>query len=390
MIRAVVASRRWWLLAVVILVGAGIFWALTRPPSAPGEPTLALAPATPESGFAYAEEIQRISLPADHGPHPAYQTEWWYYTGNLETVEGRHFGYQLTFFRRGLTPEPVERNADFAAQSIYFAHLALTDVEAGEHQNWERFSRGAAGLAGAQGDGFRVWLGPWSVDALDPDGSQVRVQASIDGVGLDLRLEAAKPLVLHGDRGLSPKSEQAGNASYYVSYTRMQTTGEVSVKGTTFVVTGESWFDHEWSTSALGPQAVGWDWFSLQLSDGRELMYFRIRDQDGSIEPVSSGTLVSADGTTTKIQREQVSIEVLAEWTSARSGASYPSRWRLRLPSADLDLTIDPWLSDQEMDVSFTYWEGAVRITGTAAGQSVTGNGFVELTGYAESMQGTF
>lgn len=389
MIRRNLSNWRIWV-PLALLLGALSFWALTRPSATPEAPSLTLVPATPVAGFARAEDVQPITLPADHGPHPAYQTEWWYYTGNVSAASGRHFGYQLTFFRRGLTPEPIDRPSDFAAQSIYFAHLALTDVESGEHRSWERFSRGAAGLAGARGQDFRVWLGPWSVESVNADGSRVHLRASVEDVALDLELEAAKPLVLHGDRGLSPKSEQPGNASYYVSYTRMQTTGQVSVGGDSLEVDGESWFDHEWSTSALGPQAVGWDWFSLQLSDGRELMYFQIRDEDGSIEPVSSGTWIKTDGTQTSIQREQISIEVLDQWESPRSGARYPSRWRLRIPSEDLDVMIEPWLADQEMNLSFTYWEGAVRIDGTAAGDSVGGNGFVELTGYAESMQGTF
>lgn len=388
-------TRRWisdwrlWLPLLLVLGGLS-FWALTRPPATPETPSLTLAPTTPEAGFARAESVEPIRLPADHGPHPAYQTEWWYYTGNLEAADGRHFGYQLTFFRRGLTPDAPNRTSDFAAQSIYFAHLALTDVQAGDHRSWERFSRGAAGLAGAHGDDFRVWLGPWSVEAMNGDGSQVHLQASMDDVALDLVLESAKPLVRHGDQGLSPKSEQPGNASYYVSYTRMRTMGQIAVGGNSLDVEGDSWFDHEWSTSALGPQAVGWDWFSLQLSDGSELMYFQIRDEDGSVEPVSSGTWVRPDGSYTSIQREQVSIEVLDEWQSPQSGARYPSGWRLRVPSKDLDVTIEPWLPDQEMDLSFTYWEGAVRIDGTVAGEPVSGNGFVELTGYAESMQGTF
>jgi predicted secreted hydrolase len=390
MMRAALANKWWWLLLAGVLVGAGLFYGSTRPPLAPGRPTLELAPATQQGGFALADQVRPISLPADHGPHLAYQTEWWYYTGNLDTVDGRHFGYQLTFFRRGLTPAPAAKYSDFSAQSIYFAHLALTDVAAGEHQSWERFSRGAAGLAGAQGDRFRVWLGPWSADAINSDGSRVQLKAAADDVGLDLTLNAVKPLVLHGVEGLSAKSEQAGNASYYVSYTRMETTGEISAGGNTFAVAGESWFDHEWSTSALGPQAVGWDWFSLQLSDGRELMYFQIREEDGSIQPVSSGTLIAADGTSTTVGSDQVQLEVLDHWASPRSPARYPSRWRLQVPSMGLELTIDPWLPDQEMDVSFTYWEGAVRIAGTADGETVTGNGFVELTGYAESMQGTF
>ena len=132
-------------------------------------------------------------------------------------------------------------------------------------------------------------------------------------------------------------------------------------------VTGEAWFDHEWSTSALGAGAVGWDWFSLQLDDGRELMHFQIRREDGAIEPVSGGTLVEPDGRTRRLSRDDVRIEVLGRWTSPDTGATYPSRWRLAVPSEGLDLLVEPWLEAQEMRTSFVYWEGAVRVEGTAS-----------------------
>ena len=383
-------TRRWLLVAVLAAVGLAAVALLNRRPAEQAAPALELAPARQQPGFARALEPVAVELPDDHGPHPAYQTEWWYYTGNLDSADGRHFGYQLTFFRRGLAPEAPERTAAMAANQIYFAHLALTDVSGGQHRAWERFSRGAAGLAGAQVEPLRIWLEDWSMEALNSDGSHIRLQARVGDNGLDLELRSLKPLVLHGDQGLSPKGAEPGNASYYVSYTRMDSSGELWLNGETLLVSGASWFDHEWSTSVLGPQAVGWDWFSLQLGDGRELMYFQIRREDGSLEPVSGGTLVEADGRQRRISPAEVEIEVLEQWTSPASGATYPSRWRLALPSAGIRLMIEPWLSDQEMRLSFTYWEGAVRFAGESGGNAVDGVGFIELTGYAESMQGTF
>ncbi len=382
--------RRFVLGLLMAVAAGGLIWWVTRrpqPPAANG--SLKLAPAT-EPAFARALAPRAFHFPEDHGPHSEFQTEWWYYTGNLETEQGRHFGYQLTFFRRGLDPRPGSRGADLAATEIYFAHFAVTDVQGKSHPFTERFSRGAGGLAGASGSPFHVWLEDWSVESVESDGSSVRLVASDGAWRLNLTLRATKPIVAHGDAGLSAKSDQPGNASYYLSYTRLETEGTLTQDGSDIPVAGQSWFDHEWSTSALGAQAVGWDWYSLQLSDGRDLMLFRIRNADGTIDSVSGGTLVEQDGTVRHVRSSDVSIDVLEHWRSPESGGTYPSRWRLQLPSEGIELTLAPWLSDQELRVSFPYWEGAVRITGTIAGREVTGNGYVELTGYVRSMQGVF
>jgi predicted secreted hydrolase len=201
-------------------------------------------------------------------------------------------------------------------------------------------------------------------------------------------VRAVKPIVAHGQAGLSAKSDQPGNASYYLSFTRMQAEGTVRARGQEFRVTGQSWFDHEWSTSVLGPEAVGWDWFSLQLSDGRELMVYLLRRRDGGVEPVSGGTFVDVDGSAAAFDASAVSVAALSQWTSPVTGVTYPSGWRVRMPDFDLDLTVEPWLPAQEMQLFFSYWEGAVTVRGLSAGQAVTGDGYVELTGYADSMQG--
>jgi predicted secreted hydrolase len=353
-------------------------------------PTLRLAAEPSPPVFARATSTRLFHLPADHGPHFEYQTEWWYYTGNLTDPGGRHFGYQLTFFRRGLSPGPPPAGPGLATNQIYFAHLAITDSAAGRHAFAERWSRGAGDLAGAVGEPFAVWLEGWRVESRDRDGSSLHLEAREGALALDLELAATRPLVAHGDRGLSPKSDEPGNASYYVGYTRLRTRGRITTASGTFEVTGASWFDHEWSTSALGKGAVGWDWFSLQTSDERELMFFRIRREDGSFEPVSGGTLVEPDGRTRRLALADVRIEVEDRWTSPDTGASYPSRWKLEVPSAGLELRLVPWVSGQELRTSFTYWEGAVRVEGTSAGKAVVGNGYVEMTGYAKTMQGVF
>ncbi len=376
---------------IVALLAGGVagFWWLTRAPVTTSP--LNLGATGDSTGFARALSPRDFSFPADHGPHTEFQTEWWYYTGNLASSTGERYGYQLTFFRRGLSPNSPARASDLATNQIYFAHFAVTDGPANTHTAVERFSRGAGGLAGASGQPYRVWLEDWRVESLTADGGAVRLMASDGEQALDLTLRAVKAIVAHGHHGLSAKSESPGNASYYVSYTRLATTGSLTrSNGQVVLVTGESWFDHEWSTSALGPGSVGWDWFSLQLSDGSELMFFQIRRDDGTLEPASGGTLVSADGTTRRLAVGDVQIDVLSTWRSPATGGVYPARWRLQVPGAQVDVELSPIVADQEMRVSFVYWEGAVQITGSSQGQAVTGAGFVEMTGYTTSIAGQF
>jgi predicted secreted hydrolase len=342
------------------------------------------------SGFARATRVRDYRLPVDHGPHYEYQTEWWYYTGRLEAAGGEAFGFQLTFFRRGLTPGPPPGGPGLSTNQVYFAHFAVTDVAHDQHVFAERWSRGAGDLAGARGEPFAVWLEGWRVESTNADGSALSLVAVDGPLRLELALEARKPLARHGDRGLSAKSEEAGNASHYIGYTRLVARGQVVADGQPMAVSGEAWFDHEWSTSALGATAVGWDWFSLQLDDQRELMYFQIRTEEGGIEAVSGGTLVDRVGRTRRLSADALSLVVLARWTSPETGATYPARWRLHVPGEGLDLLVEPRVAAQEMRTSFTYWEGLVSVSGTDGGRPLEGGGYVELTGYDRSMQGVF
>lgn len=377
---------------LLLLVGGAVWAGRSTHPRTTGEapPALELAPPGPAPPFARATAVREFQLPLDHGPHFDYETEWWYFTGNVAGDEGRPLGFQLTFFRRGLSPHAPPAGPGLRTNQIDFAHLALTDVAGRRHEFFERWSRGAAGLAGATGEPFRVWLEDWRADGVATDGSSVRLHARDGDWGIDLELAATKPLVRHGDRGLSRKSAEPGNASYYIGYTRMTATGHVSVGGPPVAVRGTAWFDHEWSTSALGPSAVGWDWFSLQLGDERELMFFQIRREDGTVEPVSGGTLVEKDGRTRRLSASEVAVEVLDRWTSPESGAAYPVRWRVVSEAASLDLEVDRRQDAQELRTSFTYWEGAVSLRGSSLGRAVSGAGYVEMTGYAASMHGVF
>jgi predicted secreted hydrolase len=342
------------------------------------------------AGFLRAEGPVPLDFPAAQGAHPDYQTEWWYYTGNLTAEDGQHFGYQLTFFRRALVPPALRsgRESAWAADQVYMAHFALTDVTGKRYQALERFARGAAGLAGAVASPYRVWLEDWSVEEVGP--GVVRMRAAAEGLALDLLLTDRKGPILQGDRGYSPKGPQLGNASYYYSLTRLETAGTIQLAEVAYTVSGLSWMDHEWSTSGLAADQVGWDWFSIQLDDKTELMVFQLRKEDGSIDPFSSGTTVAADGSTRHLDRDDFEIRVEDTWPSPHTGATYPARWTVTVPAVDLRLEIEPYLADQELTVSYAYWEGAVRVEGQRAGEAVRGSGYVEMTGYAGSMQGQF
>jgi len=371
-------------LAVVVAALGAAFFALWPTGSRPRiEATVAVREALAEdrAGFARALAPRPFSFPSDHGPHPDFRTEWWYYTGNLRTAAGRHLGFQLTFFRIALAPGVVVRASGWATRQFYIAHFAVTDVAGGRFHAFSRTSREALGLAGASASPFRVWVDDWSAEG---DGSSARLRAADGEVALDLEVSTAKPVVAQGDRGLSRKGPEPGNASFYYSFTRMPALGTVRLGRETLEVSGEAWMDREWSTSALGPDLEGWDWFALQLADGRELMFYLLRRRDGAIDPFSAGTLVAADGTARTLEPGDVRVETLAHWTSPRSGVRYPARWRLSVPSASLRVEIEPRLADQELIVGTRYWEGAVAVAGSAADRPIAGQGYVELVGYAE------
>ncbi len=342
------------------------------------------------AGYRRAEGPRAFEFPRDHGPHPDYQAEWWYYTGNLETADGRHFGYQLTFFRRALLPpaERQERPSAWAAEQAYMAHFALSDAGQRRFRAFERLARGAAGLAGAQATPYQVWLEDWS--AAEVSAGRVRLLAEQDGLAIDLLLADEKGPVLQGERGYSQKGPEPGNASYYYSQTRLATTGSVRWGEAAYPVEGWSWMDREWSTSGLSDGQVGWDWLAFQLDDGSELMLYQMRRDDGSIDPFSSGTFVAPDGATRHLARDDFSIDSTDTWRSPRTGAVYPAGWTIRVPALELALDVEPYLADQELDVSIAYWEGAVRLSGERSGRPVRGDGFVELTGYVGSIRGQF
>jgi len=336
-------------------------------------------------GYERALEPRPFDFPADHGPHPGFRTEWWYVTGNLTADNGRDFGFQFTIFRNALAPSVPGGSSAWSTNQAYMGHFALTDAGAGRFHAFERFARGAAALAGAQRDPLRVWIEDWEVGAAGPGTFPLRLSAAQDGVALELELSAGKPVVFQGELGLSQKGPEPGNASYYYSLTRMPAAGTVTVDGTTFEVDGLAWLDREWSTSALSEGQVGWDWFALQLEDGWDMMIYRLRRADGAADPLSDGVLIDPNGLRVPLEwGVDVVVDATGSWTSPIDGAVYPSGWRITVPDRGWDLTVEPRIQAQELDVSFRYWEGAVAVTGNGeGGVPVEGSGYVELTGYA-------
>jgi predicted secreted hydrolase len=386
-------KRALFVVGLLIIVAAGLFWWQDTDRAAEGATQASLLPLLSEddtAGFARATEPDAIRFPRDLGPHDDYQTEWWYYTGNLETADGRRFGYQLTFFRRALVApvesRKLEAEDDWRTEQVYLAHFALSDIEGEAFYFDEQFARGAAGLAGAQAEPYHVWLEEWEAFATADD--QVRLIAETEEVAIDLVLTQTLPPILHGDGGLSPKGPTPGNASYYYSFVQQETAGMVRVGVEQFNVTGLSWKDHEYSTSALEQGAVGWDWFSLQFDGGGALMFFQIRRADGSLQAESSGSLIHPDGSVVHVPLSEWELEVTDSWTSPETGAVYPAAWRLRLPGLDLELEGRSLLADQELRLSTVYWEGAVSFSGAWEGQPISAAGYVEMTGYYETMEG--
>ena len=360
------------LLLPVVLLALLASWRFTR------------APAVGAEEFRLALPGYTFSFPRDHASHDDFRTEWWYYTGHLRTASGEAYGYQVTFFRSGLA-EARGRTSQWAARNIYLAHFALSDLGRKRFRFFERVGRAGMGQAGASQSAFRVWVGDWEASG---DGPRQRLKAREGDVGVDLALRAVKPPVVHGENGVSQKGEGRGHASHYYSLTRLATEGGLTLRGTPLAVTGLTWMDHEFGSTQLSPDQVGWDWFSLQFDNDTELMLYVIRQADGRPDPSSAGTWVGADGVSVHIRQPEFSVETLERWTSPTSKGTYPMRWRIRVPTLDLDVTLTPAFPDQELTTARStkviYWEGAVAAAGGAQGRPVRAQGYVEMTGYAE------
>lgn len=328
------------------------------------------------AGYTYA-------FPRDHASHPENRIEWWYYTGNLTAKDGRRFGYQVTFFRVGVDPSPANPSK-WAIRDLFMTHLAVSDVKGQRYRFAEKLTRGGPGLAGAASDRYHVWNEDWS-GTLDASGRHL-LRARSKDASVDLVLDEGKAPVIHGLNGISQKGAKAGNASHYYSLTRMPTRGTLSVDGERVEVTGDSWMDHEFGTTFLEPEQRGWDWLSIQLSDGRELMLYQLRRADGSRDPRSSGTLVGRDGRATHLTNTEFTLTPSGDTFTSKNGARYATTWTIDIPSQRLDLRITTPLKDQELSLEHStgvaYWEGLIEVSGSG----VTGRGYLEMTGYHGSL----
>lgn len=302
---------------------------------------------------------------------------------------GKEYGLQFTAFRRALSPTPPAVQSDWATRDVYFAHAAVTDVANSKFFADDKIRRPTLGMAGASTTTLNVWVDNWK---MEPTATGWHIAAQSADFGYELSLDPNKPPTLHGDQGFSKKGSVEGQASYYYSMTRLQVSGQLRVKDRVTSVSGKAWFDHEFGSSQLGPEQEGWDWFSLVFDDNSELMLYHMRLRNGGIEPNSSGTFVKTDGSVVHLMREDFTIEKSREWKSPGSGATYPARWIIGIPSLNLTLEVNPKISDQELrpakSGSVSYWEGCVRASGTRAGRNLSGDGYVELTGYAQAMGG--
>jgi predicted secreted hydrolase len=334
-----------------------------------------------------------FSFPQDHFSHPEFKTEWWYYSGHLYSHEKKSYGYQLTFFRTGLTRETKHQKSKWSIKDLYFAHLAITDESKKKFEYREKISRGSLGEAGASpyktGEKtFRIWIEDWLVEGKGPEMQNHILKAGDKLFGIELMLTPEKEPIIHGQNGISQKAEGEGYASHYYSIPRLKTEGKIFLQNREVSVQGISWMDHEFGSSQLQEYQVGWDWFSIQLDNRMELMFYQIRHKDGKIDPYSSGTIIFPDGTYQHLPKKEFQVEVLDQWKSSKSGAVYPSKWRVKVPGHRIELTFSPTVKNQELitkeSTRVTYWEGSVKIEGKYQNHPIKGMGYVEMTGYAK------
>ena len=349
----------------------------------PTEPVLDLSTALggkAEQGFSRATKIRAFQFPQDHAAHPDFRSEWWYITGNLTGKDNNRYGYQVTLFRIALTSQLPTSKSNWTTNQVWMAHVALTDVAANNHWHDQRLARGALGLAGQSHQPFKVWLEDWQIIGSAEGNFPWLIDFKTEQFHLKLKLSSRKPVVLQGDKGLSQKSSEAGNASYYYSLTRLYTVGEIIKDNRPQAVSGWSWLDREWSTSALGAEQVGWDWFSLQFNDQHELMFYRLRKHNGVTDEHSAGKWILPDGESQSLQAHDVLIQPLRYWTSS-AGRRYPIKWKLEIPRLQQQFIVDALVEDQEMATGIYYWEGAVKVA-DAESHDLLGYGYLEMTGY--------
>ncbi|MBX3074558.1 hypothetical protein KF913_11555 [Candidatus Obscuribacterales bacterium] len=347
----------------------------------------AISPAVSAKEYKQALPGYQYQFPRDHGSHEDFKTEWWYYTGHMQTESNKKFGYELTFFRHGIEHDSSLKTKE--DRNVYLAHFALTDETGGKFKYFEKLSRSGLPVAFARSDILSVQNQGWSVEQL---GDRFVLRADGDKSGIRLLLTPAKKPIIHGKDGVSQKASCKGCASHYYSLTRLKTEGLVYVDGKPERITsGWSWMDHEFGSNQLTAEQIGWDWFSVQLENNTELMLYVMRRRDGSLDKNSSGTIVGADGNAIHLAKDDFKISSTSKWTSPNSNGVYPMGWSVEVPDHQIKLNVSPVLKDQELltkrSTGVTYWEGAADVSGTVEGKAVRGQSYVEMTGYAEAFK---
>lgn len=334
-------------------------------------------------GYSVADAPRDFVFPLDHFAHEDFRNEWWYFTGNLLDDAGHRFGYQLTFFRISVSPVEPGRGSAWATSQLWMAHFAVSDGTNQRFYAFEKLERGVMGLAGFAEEGFAINVDDWKITGTGGGDFPWQLYAQKDGIVLSLMVQPEKDIVLQGDNGLSSKSLDGKNASYYYSITRLATGGYIEIGGKKYYVSGLSWLDREWSTSALAEDQAGWDWFSLQMGDGTDIVYFQLRYKDGSTYPYNEGLIVAADGGVTRLGTGDIPLEVIKTWQSPLGGV-YPVEWWAQVPALGKTIIIKAVYPGQELDLSTRYWEGMVDIYDAQDTSHPIGRGYMELTGYSK------
>ena len=333
--------------------------------------------------YRIAQPGYRFAFPRDYFNHEDYQTEWWYYTGNVEAADGHRFGFELTFFRQGVSR--AENSRSWFVHDLWMAHIALSDITGRRFYSEERLNRSGPGVAGVDAQTGLVWNGNWQAHIAE---REEELRGVADKFSLALQLKPVAQPAIQGQDGVSRKAEGAGHASHYFSLPRLLTTGSIALNGKTYQVEGTSWIDHEFFTAPMAANETGWDWLSVQLADGAELMLYRLRQKDGSINPYSAGSYVDGSGKSQFLSAGDFAMTPAAEtWTSPATKATYPVHWHVSIPRLNMQLNVTTPLTSQELASKFgtSYWEGAIDVVGTSDQSPLRGVGYLEMTGYAET-----
>ena len=377
-------------LATLLMFASLPAFAQQPPRAAETDPCCAPSVSTAQNSLAVPLAAEpaafQFQFPRDYFNHPSYSWEWWYYSGNLRGEDEHDYGFELVFFRK--TPKPGVKASASGPSTYYFADLAISDLTRGRFYYYKRFRPDEKDYAGV--DPIRgVWNGDWQVKWLGATLQDQELEAASEQSGIHLLLHPEKPPVIHDQGGVFSKDHSPENSGHYFSFTRITASGDLVVNDVKLSVHGLAWMDHEFFDLANGEKMPAWDWFAIQLNDGRDLMLYRLRNSDGSASSLAAGTLVDKNGSVYHLAPGSFKARPGTTWSSPVSGGQYPVDWSITIPSESLFIHAVTRLPSQELaskkgDATPTYWEGAIRYTGTSGSKAVAGLGYLEMTGYAQ------